>query len=682
MTACASCGQDNAPDAQFCAECGEYLGWSSGAPAAPRRPDRPGSTTTRRPTRRRRPATAPPHRLPRHPPAAGTHRPRATHAHRRRPTARRPAPPAPRPDPRATARGPGRHRAPDPAPAGRRSRPGRDPPRPAADPSRAPPAPEPAAPPTDLARVARALDEGRRLAERQNRPDLGNHLRAGPQAARRAGAERRRRRGVQAGQEHAGQRPAADRRLPHRRRHRHRRAHRRPVRPGAVGRRPARAVEPTGRRLARRPAPSTSPSTSTGSPTSSPRPPTRAGGAACAPSRSASPTACSRRGLSLVDTPGVGGLESAHGIVTLGALRATVGVIFVTDASQELTGPEVEFLRQALERCPAAVCVVTKTDLYPAWRRIVELDRQHLSERRHRPAGDPRVVVPAAARVALPRAERGVGLRAAVRLAALRGAGGRRHAGGRRRRRRDLGFAQEQLRLEVAAEQQVLAKPEASAEVVGALRRRSERTRKLVERGNGWQQFLVRRHRPADRRRQARPGRPDADGRARRRGRHRPGRPQGHLAGHRGVAAAPGGARREREPRAAQRARRAARGGRRRDVRAGVRGAAEAGADRARRRAARARRSTRPSSPRPDSQKLVRMLFAGARRAHPGDARGLRGERRRRPAPAGGGRAGRRDRGRVHRPQADPRRAPAAADLPPPAGEDLAAGATSTRPTS
>ena len=54
-------------------------------------------------------------------------------------------------------------------------------------------------------------------------------------------------------------------------------------------------------------------------------------------------------------------------------------MIFVTDASQELTGPEVAFLRQALERCPAAVCVVTKTDLYPAWRRIVELDRRHLA---------------------------------------------------------------------------------------------------------------------------------------------------------------------------------------------------------------------------------------------------------------------------------------------------------------
>ena len=73
----------------------------------------------------------------------------------------------------------------------------------------------------------------------------------------------------------------------------------------------------------------------------------------------------------------------------------------------------------------------------------------------------------------------------------------------------------------MAAEQQVLAKPEASEEVVGALRRRSERTRKLVERGNGWQQFLFDgidqliadvKHDLAG---------PDADGRARRRGRHR-----------------------------------------------------------------------------------------------------------------------------------------------------------------
>jgi signal recognition particle receptor subunit beta len=196
-----------------------------------------------------------------------------------------------------------------------------------------------------------------------------------------------------------------------------------------------------------------------------------------------------KTGLGLVDTPGVGGLESAHGIVTLGALRATFGVIFVTDASQELTGPEVAFLRQALERCPAAVCVVTKTDLYPAWRRIVELDRRHLAN-----AGIDLPVIPVSSFLRL-RAWRSPALNEEsgfaplfdwLRTAVLENAATLAVAAATR----DLGFAQEQLRLEVAAEQQVLAKPEASDEVVGALRRRSERTRKLVERGNGWQQFL------------------------------------------------------------------------------------------------------------------------------------------------------------------------------------------------
>jgi len=196
-----------------------------------------------------------------------------------------------------------------------------------------------------------------------------------------------------------------------------------------------------------------------------------------------------KTGLSLVDTPGVGGLESAHGIVTLGALRSTAGVIFVTDASQELTGPEVDFLRQALERCSAAVCVVTKTDLYPAWRRIVELDRQHLAK-----AGIDLPMIPVSSFLRL-RAWRSPALNEEsgfaplfdwLRAAVLEAAAKQAVAAASR----DLGFAQEQLRLEVASEQQVLARPEASEEVVGALRRRSERTRKLVERGNGWQQFL------------------------------------------------------------------------------------------------------------------------------------------------------------------------------------------------
>ncbi|HEU5266296.1 MAG TPA: dynamin family protein [Jatrophihabitans sp.] len=87
-----------------------------------------------------------------------------------------------------------------------------------------------------------------------------------------------------------------------------------------------------------------------------------------------------RAGLCLIDTPGVGGLDSAHGLITLSAMSEADGVLFVTDASQELTAPEIEFLRSAVERCPNAVCVMTKADLYMEWRRIAELDEQHLRD--------------------------------------------------------------------------------------------------------------------------------------------------------------------------------------------------------------------------------------------------------------------------------------------------------------
>ncbi|OWY59286.1 Isoniazid-inducible protein iniA, partial [cyanobacterium TDX16] len=79
-----------------------------------------------------------------------------------------------------------------------------------------------------------------------------------------------------------------------------------------------------------------------------------------------------------VDTPGVGGLGSTHGTATMGALPLADAVLFVTDASQELTAPEVEFLKHARQMCPNVVMVLTKTDFYPEWRRIQELDRGHL----------------------------------------------------------------------------------------------------------------------------------------------------------------------------------------------------------------------------------------------------------------------------------------------------------------
>jgi hypothetical protein len=84
-------------------------------------------------------------------------------------------------------------------------------------------------------------------------------------------------------------------------------------------------------------------------------------------------------GLEIVDTPGVGGLSSVHGAATMAALPSADAVLLVSDAAQEYAAPELEFLAQAVSVCPNVACVITKTDLHPEWRRIVELDRGHLA---------------------------------------------------------------------------------------------------------------------------------------------------------------------------------------------------------------------------------------------------------------------------------------------------------------
>lgn len=86
-----------------------------------------------------------------------------------------------------------------------------------------------------------------------------------------------------------------------------------------------------------------------------------------------------RHGLTLVDTPGVGGgLTAAHAAVTLRALTGADVVLFVSDAGQEYSAPELDFLRQAVDLCPIVLGALTKVDFYPHWRRILDLDRQHL----------------------------------------------------------------------------------------------------------------------------------------------------------------------------------------------------------------------------------------------------------------------------------------------------------------
>jgi hypothetical protein len=192
-------------------------------------------------------------------------------------------------------------------------------------------------------------------------------------------------------------------------------------------------------------------------------------------------------GLSLIDTPGVGGLDSAHGNLTLGALAGAGAALFVTDASQELTAPEVDFLRRILQRCPVACCVVTKIDLYEEWRRIVELNAGHLAA-----AGldVPIVAVSSFLRLRAQardstelNAESGYPrLVELLRRDVLDAA----RAGARSAARAELAFVVAQLRERVAAEQAAASSPAAAETLVQRYAEKERRSRTL----GSWQTVL------------------------------------------------------------------------------------------------------------------------------------------------------------------------------------------------
>lgn len=84
-----------------------------------------------------------------------------------------------------------------------------------------------------------------------------------------------------------------------------------------------------------------------------------------------------RDGLILVDTPGVG-KAGARALTNLALLPQADAAIMVSDATQELTRPELTFLQQASGLCPQILCVVSKLDLQLHWRDIVAANTSHL----------------------------------------------------------------------------------------------------------------------------------------------------------------------------------------------------------------------------------------------------------------------------------------------------------------
>lgn len=198
-----------------------------------------------------------------------------------------------------------------------------------------------------------------------------------------------------------------------------------------------------------------------------------------------------RSGLSLVDVPGAGGLDSAEEVMTLSVLRSACGVIFVSDASQELTRPELEFLTEAARRCPRTVLVITKTDLHQDWRRIRDLDQHHL-----RRAGLDIPVLPVSSLLRMAartqtdqdlNTESGYG--ALVQFLAEKVvSAGREEV--RAAAKAELSYVAGQLRQEAAAERLVLTHPERSIEVVAELTEATRRTEQLTRSNATWQQLL------------------------------------------------------------------------------------------------------------------------------------------------------------------------------------------------
>lgn len=85
-------------------------------------------------------------------------------------------------------------------------------------------------------------------------------------------------------------------------------------------------------------------------------------------------------GLRLVDSPGVADVASFRALSALSALAGAHAMLLVSDASQEYTAPELRLLSQALRISPHVSAVISKTDVYPRWREITDLDTAHLKE--------------------------------------------------------------------------------------------------------------------------------------------------------------------------------------------------------------------------------------------------------------------------------------------------------------
>ena len=197
--------------------------------------------------------------------------------------------------------------------------------------------------------------------------------------------------------------------------------------------------------------------------------------------------------LSLVDTPGVGGLDSMHGELAKEAAAGATALLFVVDASAPFTSTELQFLRDVGERVETVVFALTKVDMFRGWREVMEADKQLLRD--HAPRFAEAVFHPVSARMfetaakapneqmaAMLREKSGV---AAIQTALQELLVGRSAMLGEANTLRALSSALGELKAKLQAESRALSAGEAEAEQLRERRDQLQAERRSSTRG--WQ---------------------------------------------------------------------------------------------------------------------------------------------------------------------------------------------------
>lgn len=85
-------------------------------------------------------------------------------------------------------------------------------------------------------------------------------------------------------------------------------------------------------------------------------------------------------GLALIEAPAVDWSDPVPAVTAIGTLTRADTVLFVTEATRELAPGELALLVHLGRSYPGMVVALTKTDLAPDWRRVLQRNRQLLAE--------------------------------------------------------------------------------------------------------------------------------------------------------------------------------------------------------------------------------------------------------------------------------------------------------------